>query len=396
MTSSSSYVDTRILGSVIESRLAERLPRTVIEELKTILMRYQLTEEQLEKLISEVEKELEKNSVDPGEPVGMVAAQSIGEPSTQMTLRTFHYAGVRELNVTLGLPRLIELVDAKKAPSTPLTYIYLRPEYKNNREKAIEVARKIELTKVINVTLRIDVNFLSNAIVIILDRDMLEDKGVSVDEVVKVLQKAVKKAKVMQSSENPYEIIVQFEEALDPTKVERLREKILQTRIKGVKGINKVIIQRREDEYVLVCEGSNLAELMQLEEVDYRRIRTNNIKEVESVLGIEAARTLLVEEIMNVLEEQGLDVDIRHIMLVADMMTRTGVVKAIGRHGVMASKDSPLAKAAFEITVKNLIDAAAKGEVDKLLGVTESVIVGNYIPIGTAKVGIIFNPHIKK
>jgi DNA-directed RNA polymerase subunit A" len=396
MTSSSSYVDTRILGSVIESRLAERLPRTVIEELKTILMRYQLTEEQLEKLISEVEKELEKNSVDPGEPVGMVAAQSIGEPSTQMTLRTFHYAGVRELNVTLGLPRLIELVDAKKTPSTPLTYIYLRPEYKNNREKAIEVARKIELTKVINVTLRIDVNFLSNAIVIILDRDMLEDKGVSVDEVVKVLQKAVKKAKVMQSSENPYEIIVQFEEALDPTKVERLREKILQTRIKGVKGINKVIIQRREDEYVLVCEGSNLAELMQLEEVDYRRIRTNNIKEVESVLGIEAARTLLVEEIMNVLEEQGLDVDIRHIMLVADMMTRTGVVKAIGRHGVMASKDSPLAKAAFEITVKNLIDAAAKGEVDKLLGVTESVIVGNYIPIGTAKVGIIFNPHIKK
>jgi|UniRef100_A0A7J2U1G5 DNA-directed RNA polymerase subunit A" len=396
MTSSSSYVDTRILGSVIESRLAERLPRTVIEELKIILMRYQLTEEQLEKLISEVEKELEKNSVDPGEPVGMVAAQSIGEPSTQMTLRTFHYAGVRELNVTLGLPRLIELVDAKKTPSTPLTYIYLRPEYKNNREKAIEVARKIELTKVINVTLRIDVNFLSNAIVIILDRDMLEDKGVSVDEVVKVLQKAVKKAKVMQSSENPYEIIVQFEEALDPTKVERLREKILQTRIKGVKGINKVIIQRREDEYVLVCEGSNLAELMQLEEVDYRRIRTNNIKEVESVLGIEAARTLLVEEIMNVLEEQGLDVDIRHIMLVADMMTRTGVVKAIGRHGVMASKDSPLAKAAFEITVKNLIDAAAKGEVDKLLGVTESVIVGNYIPIGTAKVGIIFNPHIKK
>jgi DNA-directed RNA polymerase subunit A" len=396
MTSSSSYVDTGILGSVIESRLAERLPRTVIEELKTILMRYQLTEEQLEKLISEVEKELEKNSVDPGEPVGMVAAQSIGEPSTQMTLRTFHYAGVRELNVTLGLPRLIELVDAKKTPSTPLTYIYLRPEYKNNKEKAIEVARKIELTKVINVTLRIDVNFLSNAIVIILDRDMLEDKGVSVDEVVKVLQKAVKKAKVMQSSENPYEIIVQFEEALDPTKVERLREKILQTRIKGVKGINKVIIQRREDEYVLVCEGSNLAELMQLEEVDYRRIRTNNIKEVESVLGIEAARTLLVEEIMNVLEEQGLDVDIRHIMLVADMMTRTGVVKAIGRHGVMASKDSPLAKAAFEITVKNLIDAAAKGEVDKLLGVTESVIVGNYIPIGTAKVGIIFNPHIKK
>jgi|UniRef100_A0A7J2TAY5 DNA-directed RNA polymerase, subunit A" (EC 2.7.7.6) len=396
MASPSPHTDAEAFESVIESKLAGKLPRNVVEELKSTLAKYKLTEEQLEKIVSEVEKELESNVVDPGEPVGMVAAQSIGEPSTQMTLRTFHYAGVRELNVTLGLPRLIELVDAKKTPSTPLTYVYLKSEYRSSREKAIEVARKLELTKVINVTLRIDVDFLNNAIVVILDKDMLEDKGISVDDVVKVLQKAVKKASVMQSSEDPYEVIVQFEEALDPTKVERIREKILQTKIKGVKGINKVIIQRREDEYVLVCEGSNLAELMQIEEIDYRRIRTNNIKEVEAVLGIEAARALLIEEVMNVLEEQGLEVDIRHVMLVADMMTRTGVVKAIGRHGVMASKESPLAKAAFEITVKNLVDAAVRGEVDKLLGVTESVIVGNYIPIGTAKVGVIFNPHIKE
>ncbi|MCC6046002.1 MAG: DNA-directed RNA polymerase subunit A'' [Ignisphaera sp.] len=390
------YVDSKTLESVIENRLAGIVSRSIIEELKSALIRYQLTEEKLEELINEIVKEVEGNAVDPGEPVGMVAAQSIGEPSTQMTLRTFHYAGVRELNVTLGLPRLIELVDAKKTPSTPLTYVYLKPEYRNSREKAIEVARKMELTKVINVTLRIDVDFLNNTIIVVLDKDMLEDKGVLVEDVVKILQKAVKKAKVMQSSENPYEVAIQFEEPLDPTKVEKLREKILQTRIKGIKGINKVIIQRREDEYVLVCEGSNLAELMQLEEVDYRRIKTNNIKEVEAVLGIEAARTLLVEEIMNVLEEQGLEVDIRHVMLVADMMTRTGVVKAIGRHGIMATKDSPLAKAAFEITVKNLVEAAVKGDVDKLLGVTESVIVGNYIPVGTAKVGVVFNPYVRE
>ncbi|MEM0027913.1 MAG: DNA-directed RNA polymerase subunit A'' [Ignisphaera sp.] len=382
-------------SDLIEKRLGARVPRSVVEELKAVVTKYSISKEQLDKIISEVEKEVEENTIDPGEPVGMVAAQSIGEPSTQMTLRTFHYAGVRELNVTLGLPRLIELVDAKKTPSTPLTYVYLKPEYKNSREKAIEVARKIEMTRVLNVALRIDVDFFNNSINILLDRDMLEDKGVEVEDVIKVIQKSLKKARVTKSEENPYEVVIQFEEPIDPTKVERLREKILGLKIKGVKGINKVIIQRRGDEYVLVCEGSNLSELMQIEEIDYRRIRTNNVKEVEEVLGIEAARALLIEEIMNVLEEQGLEVDIRHVMLVADMMTRTGTVKQIGRHGVMAIKDSPLAKAAFEVTVKNLVNSAVRGEIDKVTGITESVIVGNYIPVGTSKVGIVFNPHIK-
>ncbi|MEL9939817.1 MAG: DNA-directed RNA polymerase subunit A'' [Ignisphaera sp.] len=382
-------------SDLIEKRLGARVPRSVVEELKAVVTKYSISKEQLDKIISEVEKEVEENTIDPGEPVGMVAAQSIGEPSTQMTLRTFHYAGVRELNVTLGLPRLIELVDAKKTPSTPLTYVYLKPEYKNSREKAIEVARKIEMTRVLNVALRIDVDFFNNSINILLDRDMLEDKGVEVEDVIKVIQKSLKKARVTKSEENPYEVVIQFEEPIDPTKVERLREKILGLKIKGVKGINKVIIQRRGDEYVLVCEGSNLSELMQIEEIDYRRIRTNNVKEVEEVLGIEAARALLIEEIMNVLEEQGLEVDIRHVMLVADMMTRTGTVKQIGRHGVMAIKDSPLAKAAFEVTVKNLVNSAVRGEIDKVTGITESVIVGNYILVGTSKVGIVFNPHIK-
>ncbi|MDK6028539.1 DNA-directed RNA polymerase subunit A'' [Ignisphaera sp. 4213-co] len=380
---------------IIEKRLGNEAPQSIIDELKSIVSKYKISKDKLEEMINRIEREIEENSVEPGEPVGMVAAQSIGEPSTQMTLRTFHYAGVRELNVTLGLPRLIELVDAKKTPSTPLTYIYLKPEYRNSREKAIEVARRIEMTKVLNVTLRIDIDFFNNSINIILDRDMLEDKGVDVEEVLKVLQKAMKRARVIQSENNPYEIIIQFEEPIDPTKVEKLREKILNLRIKGIKGINKVIIQRRGDEYILVCEGSNLSELMQIDEVDYKRIRTNNVKEVEEVLGIEAARALLIEEIMNVLEEQGLEVDIRHVMLVADMMTRTGTVKQIGRHGVMAIKDSPLAKAAFEVTVKNLVNSAARGEVDKIAGITESVIVGNYIPAGTAKVGLVFNPYTK-
>ncbi len=396
MSSGNSYLNPSAIDRIVEDRLGDKLPKSIVEEVKQALKRFQLTEELLEKIISEIEKEAQANMVEPGEPVGVVAAQSIGEPSTQMTLRTFHYAGVRELNVTLGLPRLIELVDAKKVPSTPLTYVYLKPEYSKDREMAVKIAQKIELTKVVNVTLRIDIDFLSNAVILTLDADLLKDKGIDVDDVIKALQKSIKKAKVTQSSENPYQIVIEFEEAIDPTQVEKIREKILQTRIKGIKGINKVIIQRRGDEYVLVCEGSNLLELLQLEEIDHRRIRTNNIKEIEAVLGIEAARAALIEEILNVLEEQGLDVDIRHVMLVADMMTRTGTVKAIGRHGVVGMKISPLARAAFEVTVKNLVDAAVRGEVDELLGVAENVIVGGYIPVGTAKTRVVYNPYMKE
>lgn len=381
------------LDEIIESELLGLIPKKIIDEIKTAFARYGIDRENARRVLEIIKEEIENSIIDPGEAVGIVAAQSIGEPSTQMTLRTFHYAGVRELNVTLGLPRLGELVDAKKTPSTPLTYVYLLPEY-NNREKAIEIARKIELTRIINIALKVDVDLFNNTIVVVLDPSMLSDKGVTVNDVVASLQKHLKKANIVFSKENPNEIVIQFTESIDPTKVENIRDKILNIKIKGIKGINKVVIQRRGEEYVLVCEGSNLRELMNIEGVDYRRIRTNNIKEVEEILGIEAARTLLIEEMMNVLEEQGLDVNIRHVMLVADMMTRTGTVKPIGRHGVAGSKDSVLAKAAFEVTVKQLIDAAVHGDADLLRGVAENVIIGNYIPVGTAKVKLVYNPYI--
>ncbi|MEM2852853.1 MAG: DNA-directed RNA polymerase subunit A'', partial [Ignisphaera sp.] len=155
------------IDEIIESELSESIPRKIIEDIKTAFTKYGVDYEKAKHIVKIIREEVENNIIDPGEAVGIVAAQSIGEPSTQMTLRTFHYAGVRELNVTLGLPRLIELVDAKKTPSTPLTYIYLLPEY-NSREKAIEIARKIELTRIINVALKIDVDLFNNIITLIL------------------------------------------------------------------------------------------------------------------------------------------------------------------------------------------------------------------------------------
>lgn len=385
------------IRSFIESRLSSKLPREFIEDFIEYVSKYShmITREDLDQMVNYIEEELNENLVEPGEPVGMVAAQSIGEPSTQMTLRTFHYAGVRELNVTLGLPRLIELVDARKTPSTPLTYVYLLEPYKYDRDKAIEIARKIETTRVANIVTKVDIDLVTNTVILVLDPDMLEDKGLDVDTVVQNLRRHIKKADVVVSETNPYEILIEYKEPINPLKIEKIRDRILNIKLKGVKGINKVIVQRKGNEYVLVCEGSNLKELMNIEGVDYRRIRTNNIKEVEEVLGIEAARTLLIEEISNVLEEQGLEVDIRHIMLLADMMTRSGTVKQIGRHGIAGTKESVLARAAFEVTVKQLVESAIRGNIDNLKGIAENIIVGNYAPVGTAKIKLVYNPYTK-
>jgi DNA-directed RNA polymerase subunit A" len=343
-----------------------------------------LTEQEINEIVDLTIQTYLSSIVDPGEPVGTVTAQSIGEPGTQMTLRTFHYAGVRELNVTLGLPRLIEIVDARKTPSTPMMEIYLDEEHRYDKEKAMEVAKRIEHTRIENVARSVETDLLSNTIRIVLDKEMLADKGLTTDHVVKVLEK-MKIGEV--TKEDDYTVSVYLGENVDFQVLMKRRERILNARLKGIPGIKRAIIQERQGpsgtEYVIITDGSNLAQVLKVKGVDPRRVRTNNIHEVEEVLGIEAARRVIVEEIMNVLREQGLDVDIRHVYLVADIMTHTGRVRQIGRHGVVGQKESVLARAAFEMTTKYLFEAATRGEVDYIKGVTESVIVGQIVPVGT-------------
>ncbi len=387
------------IDSILEEKLRGRVSALVYNETREkVIEKYKekgLTVEELEKIIEETINRYEKSLVEPGEAVGTVAAQSIGEPSTQMTLRTFHYAGVREFNVTLGLPRLIEIVDARKKPGTPIMEIPLIDEYKYSEEKAKEVARKIESTTIENVSKEINVDPYEGA-VIILDPEMLSDKGVKVEDVVSVLEK-LRLGKVYVDPEDPYTVHIELRpEKVDYTKIEKIRTKIANAKIKGIKGITKVIIQKRGDEYVLVAEGSNLAEVMKVPGVDYRRIYTNNIAEIEAILGIEAARAAIIREIKEVLEDQGLDVDIRHIMILADIMTWTGRIRQVGRMGIAGEKPSVLARATFEMTVQKLVEAATEGAIDPLLGVTENVIIGQQVPLGTGIVEIYMTPYTPK
>ena len=382
---------TENIQKEIEKKLKELqkkniLPPLIIEQLREKLLQLKITKKQLNRIIEEVIKAYKMALVEPGEAVGTVAAQSIGEPGTQMTLRTFHYAGVAELNVTLGLPRLIEIVDARRNPSTPMMTIYLEEEYRHSEEKAREIAQKIEMTKIENVAKNVEIDLVNRRILIVLDIELMKNKGVKVEEVAERLKKLKKGEVVVEDN------IIYVERKTEKLpELQRLLEKIRNLQIKGIKGITRVIIRKIKEtnEYVLYTEGSNLAEVIKVPGVDFTRTKTNNIHEIAEVLGIEAARNIIIEEAMGVLEEQGLDVDIRHIMLVADLMTATGEVKQIGRHGVSGEKPSVFARAAFEVTVKHLLEASLRGEQDVLRGVAENVIIGQEIPLGTGSLELL-------
>lgn len=376
------------------SRLAKYvLPKEVYDEItEKVINNDKLTDRSKIRIIKEAIRDHLKSQVQPGEPVGVVGAQSLGEPGTQMTLRTFHYAGVVEFDVTLGLPRLIEIVDARREPSTPIMRIPLIDKYKNDIEKAREIARKLEYTTIGNIKDTIIWEPGIPKITIVLDKNLMEDKGVTMEKVIAALKKA-KLGEIEVESEDPPTItiwlsekVISPEELANPIAFQTIENKIEKIYLKGIKGIRRAIIQKQGDEYVIITDGTNLAEVLKVKGVDYRRVRSNNIHEVAEVLGIEAARNTIIEEIMSVLSESGLDVDIRHVMLLADLMTHTGKVRQIGRLGIAGQKPSVLARAAFEVTAKNLYDAAVRGEEERFLGVTETIIAGLIPRVGTGLV----------
>ena len=313
---------------------------------------------------------------------------------THNTMNTFHYAGVAEIDVTQGLPRLIELVDARKTPDTPMMTVHLDGEYATDREKAHEVVWSIEATRILalgdvstnvaDMLVRIDLN----------DDTLLERWPTHSDpsEVAGIIAETIEDSLGVDTrqsgtviefgpSEPSYRELLQL--------VEQLREIVF----KGIEEIDRVVIRKEEidgeEEFVLYTEGSAFGDALDIEGVDASRTTCNNIHEIYRNLGVEAARETIIDETKNTLEEQGLDdVNVRHLMLVADMMTTNGEIDSIGRHGISGSKDSVLARAAFEVTVNHLLDAAIHGEYDELDGVIENVIAGKPISLGTGDVDL--------
>ncbi|WP_276280598.1 DNA-directed RNA polymerase subunit A'' [Halorussus caseinilyticus] len=313
---------------------------------------------------------------------------------THNTMNTFHYAGVAEIDVTQGLPRLIELVDARKTPDTPMMTVYLEDEYATDRERAHEVVWQIEATKILALG-DISTNVADMVVSIDLNPETLEERWPLVTgteevaaEIAEIIQDELgvttkqQGAQIQFGPDEPsYRDLLQL--------VEDLRE----ITFKGIEDISRVVIRKEQlddgEEFVLYTEGSAFGDVIEIEGVDASRTTSNNIHEIHKNLGIEAAREAIIEETKNTLEEQGLDdVNIRHLMLVADIMTNRGTIESIGRHGIAGQKDSVLARAAYEVTVNHLLDAAIHGEVDDLNGVIENVIAGKPVQIGTGDVDL--------
>ncbi|MFH1053506.1 MAG: DNA-directed RNA polymerase subunit A'' [Candidatus Woesearchaeota archaeon] len=363
----------------------EILPDKIIEDIKEKTKGFNA--DKVERILKKVLEEYDKSKIEPGESVGIISAESIGEPGTQMTLNTFHYAGVAEMNVTLGLPRIIEILDGRKNIATPMMEIYLIPPY--NKGKDIrEIALSIKETKLSEITAEFLINIAESEVEIRLDTKKMEEHKIKkTEQVVKSLQSGIRGVTIRQRKDG---IIVKpkgKDESLN--EVYKIKERIKDIYISGVKDIKQVLPVKREDEFIIITSGTNLAEVMSLPFVDFKRTATNDVFETFNVLGIEAARQTIINEVFKVIESQGLNVDIRHIMLVADTMTANGDVKGITRYGVVNEKTSVLARASFETPIKHIINAALIGEKDLLLSVVENVMINQPIPVGTGLPGLV-------
>ena len=376
-----------ISEATVESMIKDLpLPKNIMDTLRKDAVDVGVSKKEMEEIIERVIESYNYACVEPCEAVGVVSAQSIGEPGTQMTMRTFHYAGVAEINVTLGLPRLIEIVDARKSPSTPMMTVALEEGYSTDRDKSRAVAWEIEATHIEHLA-DVTTDLANMQLIIDLNGKILSQRDMNIDDIAEKLRDelkvnitspdAVVNQLIITPDEPSYRLLLQ------------LAKNIHNITLKGIEGIARVVIRKDGDEYTLFTEGSALKDVLHIEGVDATRTHTNNIVETYDVFGIEAARNSIIKEAIDTLNEQGLSVDIRHIMLVSDIMTCDGEVKQIGRHGISGEKASVFARAAFEVTVNHLLDAGMRGDVDQLNGVTENIIVGQPIKLGTGDVHLV-------
>lgn len=412
---------------------------------RKVLEQYHLSKEAFEWVMGEVETKFNQSLVHPGEMCGTLSAQSIGEPATQMTLNTFHYAGVSSKNVTLGVPRLKEIINVATNIKTPSLTIHLDPALAAAPELAKNVQQELAYTSLRTVTAAVEIwydpeptstiieedeLFVESFFAIpdeeiesklhlqspwllrlVLDRSKILDRKLSMHYVASRIVECFKSDLfVIWSEDNSEKLVIRCRVLGSPDKEEdmgseediflrQLENTMLNSvTLRGVKGINRVFLTAidkviidgegaiktlKESEWILETDGTNLKEVMTIEGVDATRTYSNNCVEVFNVLGIEAARGAIMKEIRNVIEFDGSYVNYRHLALLCDLMTHRGTLMAITRHGINRADTGALMRCSFEETVEILMEAAAVGEKDDCHGVAENVLFGQMAPMGT-------------
>lgn len=424
---------------------------------KRVLAEYRFNRVAFDEMIQEVERRFNEAMVSPGEVIGTVAAQSIGEPTTQMTLNTFHFAGVSAKNVTLGVPRLTEIINIAKNIKTPSLTIYLVGAAARDKEAAKQVQSELEFTTLRRVTQATEIYYdpdptttvveEDTAMVqeffeyekdmdtsrhspwllrIIMDKDMLLDKKLMLSTVSERINNEFQdELFCLCSDENAEPLVLRVRMLADESAdkngeaggeeddvfLKRIEGSMLsQLRLQGVEGIKKVFLREAkrtrldptaggfvtDTEWVLDTNGVNLQEVMCHPDVDHTRTISNDIIEVLSVLGIEAARNALLKELRSVIEFDGSYVNYRHLAALVDSMTCRGYFMAITRHGINRAETGPLHQASFEETVDILFRAATYAEKDIMAGVSENLMVGALCPIGTGAFDLLVNDEAVK
>ncbi|KNZ48173.1 DNA-directed RNA polymerase [Puccinia sorghi] len=412
---------------------------------RRVLEEFHLNREAFEWVLGEIEARFNQSLAAPGEMCGTLAAQSIGEPATQMTLNTFHYAGVSSKNVTLGVPRLKEIINVATNIKTPSLTVYLNENIANDIEAAKDIQTELAHTTLKTVTastqiiydpnpkstvVEEDLDFVDAFFAVPddevesqldhqspwllrleLDRAKMLDKKLSMSFVASKIaevfksdlfiiwsednaEKLIIRCRAMQSSEaDKDDDEGQVEEDVFLREINQMLGSIS---LRGVEGIQRVFMLQhnvnyinhtgefeRKTEWVLETDGVNLKEVLCVDGVDPVRTVSNNCVEILTVLGVEAARASLLKELRNVIEFDGSYVNYRHLALLCDLMTNRGALMAITRHGINRTDTGPLMRCSFEETVEILMDAAALGEKDHCTGVAENVLLGQLAPMGT-------------
>ncbi|XP_076289845.1 DNA-directed RNA polymerase III subunit RPC1-like [Lasioglossum baleicum] len=374
------------------ARKIARLRHNAPQNVPVILQLERLTVSQLVEFIHTCKEKYMRAKIEPGTAVGALAAQSIGEPGTQMTLKTFHFAGVASMNITQGVPRIKEIINANPRISTPIITAALENDV--DPEYARRVKGRIEKTTLGEVTEYIEEVYLPDDCFLLIKLDVDRIKLLKLEVDVNSIRYSICTSKLKL---NPKLVNVRGDSIItvSPSKnkyslnyaLTQLKQTIPNVVVKGLPSVSRAVIHNDDSsgktKYKLFVEGDNMREVMATLGVLGRKTTSNNTLEVFKTLGIEAARATIMTEIKLVMENHGMSIDRRHPMLVADLMTSRGEVLGITRQGLAKMKESILNLASFEKTSDHLFDAAYYGQKDVICGVSESIIMGIPVPVGT-------------
>ncbi|MED6293712.1 DNA-directed RNA polymerase III subunit RPC1 [Characodon lateralis] len=362
-------------------------------EPKVLYQLDRITPTQLEKFLETCRDKYMRAQMEPGSAVGALCAQSIGEPGTQMTLKTFHFAGVASMNITLGVPRIKEIINASKNISTPIITAHL--DIEDDADFARLVKGRIEKTLLGEISEYIEEVFLPDDCFILVKLSLERIRLLRLEVNAETVRYSICMSKLRVK---PADIAVHGEAVVcvSPREnnkssmyyvLQSLKEELPKVVVQGIPEVARAVIhideQKGKNKYKLLVEGDNLRAVMATHGVNGSRATSNNTYEVERTLGIEAARSTIINEIQYTMVNHGMSIDRRHVMLLADLMSYKGEILGITRFGLAKMKESVLMLASFEKTADHLFDAAYFGQKDTVCGVSECIIMGIPMNIGT-------------